>query len=65
MALWAHQQVVLDGQASDSVLVLSGVPQWVVLGRVIFPIYKYDLSDIVRSSVCLFVKVYTMYIDIK
>ena len=48
------QQVVLDGQASDPVPVLSGVPQGAVVGPVLFLILINDLPDNIRSSVRLF-----------
>ena len=45
------QQVVLDGQASDPVPVLSGVPQRLGLGPVLFLIFINDLPNDVRFSV--------------
>ena len=48
------QQVVLDGQASDPVPVLSSVPQGSVLVPIPFLIFINDLPDNIRSSVRLF-----------
>ena len=58
------QQVVLDGQASNPVPVLSGVPQGSVLGPVLFLIFINDLPDNIRSSVCLFADDCVLYRNI-
>ena len=47
------QKVVLDGQASDPVPVLSGVPKGSVLGMVLSLIFINDLPKNIRSSVRL------------
>ena len=58
------QQVVLDGQASDPVPVLSGVHQGSVLGPVLFLIFINDLPDNIKSSVCLFADDCVLYTNI-
>ena len=58
------QQVVLDGQASDPVPVLSGVPQGSVLGPILFLIFINDLPDNIKSSVRLFADDYVLYRNI-
>ena len=57
--------MVLDGQASDPVPVLSGVPLGSVIGPVLFLIFINDLPDNIRSSVCLFADDCVLYRNIK
>ena len=59
------QKVVLDGQASDPVPVLSGVPQGSVLGPVLYLIFINDLPDNIRLSVRLFADDCVLYRNIK
>ena len=59
------QKVVLDGQASDPVPVLSGVPQESVLGPVLILIFINDLPENIRSSVRLFADDCVLYRNIK
>ena len=55
---------ILDGQASDLVTVLSGVPKESVLGPILFLIFKNDLPDNIRSSVRLFADDWVLYRNI-
>ena len=57
--------MVLDGQASDPVLVLSGDAKGSVLGLVLFPIFINDLSENIRSSIPLFADDCVLYRNIK
>ena len=59
------QKVVLDGQASDPVPVLSGVFQGSVLGPVLFLIFINDLPENIRSPVRLFADDCVLYRNIK
>ena len=61
------QRVVWDGQTSDPVPVLSGVPRGSVLGPegpVLFLIFINDLPDNIRSSVRLFADDCVLYRNI-
>ena len=58
------QKVVLDGQASDPVPVLSGIPQGSVLGPVLFLIFINDLPDNNRSSIRRFADDCVLYRNI-
>ena len=55
---------MLDGQVSDPVPVLSGVPQGLVFGPSLFLIFINDISENIRSSVRLFADDYVLYRNI-
>ena len=58
------RQRVLDGQASDPVPVLSGVPKESVLGPILFLIFINDLPDNIKSSAHLFADGCVLYRNI-
>ena len=58
------QRVVLDGQTSDPVPVLSGVRQGSVLGPVLFLIFINDLLDNIRPFIRLFADDCVLYTNI-
>ena len=55
------QQVKVEGQTSEKVHVVSGVPQGSVLGPVLFLIFRNDLPDSINSSTRLFADNYILY----
>ena len=59
------QTVVLDGESSDELPVLSGVPQGSILGPILFLLYINDLPENVQSQVRLFVDDTAVYLTVQ
>ena len=59
------QQVLVEGQSSEKVPVVSGVPQWSVLGPVLFLMFINDLPDNINSSARLFADDIILYCQIR
>ena len=55
------QQVVVNGAASSSTIVTSGVPQGTVLGPLLFLLYINELPDYLSTSVRLFADYCILY----
>ena len=63
--MWRSQAVVLNGNSSDELQVLSGVPQGSVLGLILFLLYINDLPDSLQSQVRLFADDTAVYLTVK
>ena len=59
------QQVLVEGQSSEKIPVVSGVPQGSVLGPVLFLMFINDLPDNINSSTRLFADDCILYCQIR
>ena len=63
--LGRSQTVVLNGESSDELPVLSGVPQGSVLGPILFLLYINDLPENLQSQVRLFADDTAVYLAVQ
>ena len=59
------QSVVVDGKQSSLIDMVSGVPQYTVLGPILFLLHINDLPSVVSSKVRLFADYCLIYRNIK
>ena len=55
------QRVVVDGESSEFIRVMSGVPQGTILGPLMFLLYINDISNNLTSHIRLFADDYIIY----
>ena len=58
-----HTQRVVDGESSEFIRVMSGMPQGTVLGPLIFLLYFNDISNNLTSHIRLYLPMIVLYMQ--